>query len=44
MDELSNFKFAPSSLKKLEARLFEIADLVFTGWKYTLRGKKTFAQ
>ena len=31
MDELSAFKFAPSRLKELEKRLFNKADLVFTG-------------
>ncbi|MEO5984762.1 MAG: glycosyltransferase family 1 protein [Ferruginibacter sp.] len=31
MDELSNFKFAPAELKKLEEKLFLKADLVFTG-------------
>lgn len=31
MDELSAFKFAPSSLKKLEKELFGVADVVFTG-------------
>jgi len=40
MDELSNFKFAPSSLKKLEARLFEIADIVFTGGNTLYEAKK----
>jgi len=40
MDELSNFKFAPPTLKKLEARLFEIADLVFTGGNTLYEAKK----
>jgi glycosyltransferase involved in cell wall biosynthesis len=31
MDELSAFKFAPPSIKKLEKELFSIADVVFTG-------------
>src|SRR5688500_6931651 len=31
MDELSNFKFAPSSIKELEKELFNKADIVFTG-------------
>ena len=31
MDELANFRFAPSRLLELEAELFERADLVFTG-------------
>lgn len=31
MDELSAFKNAPPGLKRLEAELFETADLVFTG-------------
>lgn len=31
MDELANFKFAPPALREREARLFDMADLVFTG-------------
>ena len=31
MDELANFKFAPPELIKLEAELFAVADVVFTG-------------
>jgi len=31
MDELSNFKFAPDSLKQLERDLVGLADVVFTG-------------
>jgi UDP-galactopyranose mutase len=31
MDELSGFRFAPSSLKCLEAELMQAADVVFTG-------------
>lgn len=31
MDELANFRFAPTELADLEAELFEAADLVFTG-------------
>ncbi len=31
MDELSNFKFAPPSIKDLEKELFNKADIVFTG-------------
>ena len=31
MDELSNFKFAPESLKQLERDLVGLADVVFTG-------------
>ncbi|WP_084473988.1 glycosyltransferase family 1 protein [Deinococcus pimensis] len=31
MDELANFKFAPRALREREARLFRMADLVFTG-------------
>ena len=31
MDELANFDFAPAELPALEAELFEVADLVFTG-------------
>ena len=40
MDELSAFKFAPPELKKLEARLFESADLVFTGGYSLYQAKK----
>jgi UDP-galactopyranose mutase len=31
MDELSGFRFAPTELGRLEAELFEAADVVFTG-------------
>ena len=31
MDELANFKFAPSAIVPLERELFTVADLVFTG-------------
>ncbi len=31
MDELANFRFAPPKLIEFEKRLFEIADVVFTG-------------
>jgi UDP-galactopyranose mutase len=31
MDELANFRFAPPELTTLEAELFDIADVVFTG-------------
>ena len=31
MDELSHFRFAPAELKTLEAELFSLADVVFTG-------------
>jgi len=31
MDELANFRFAPAKLTDLEAELFGVADLVFTG-------------
>jgi UDP-galactopyranose mutase len=31
MDELANFRFAPSQLAELEAELFDVADLIFTG-------------
>jgi len=40
MDELSNFKYAPPSIKKMEARLFELADIVFTGGNTLYEAKK----
>lgn len=40
MDELSNFKFAPPALLENEARLFEKADLVFTGGQSLYEAKK----
>lgn len=40
MDELSAFKFAPPALKQTEARLFEKADLVFTGGQHLYEAKK----
>ncbi len=40
MDELSAFKFAPPELKTLEAALFQIADIVFTGGNALYEAKK----
>ena len=40
MDELSNFKFASPGLKENEARLFKIADIVFTGGHHLYAAKK----
>ena len=40
MDELSAFKFAPPSLKKNEAELFQKADVVFTGGQSLYEAKK----
>jgi UDP-galactopyranose mutase len=40
MDELSAFKFAPQSLKDYEQKLFEKADLVFTGGYSLYEAKK----
>jgi len=40
MDELSAFKFAPPSLKKNEAELFQKADVVFTGGHSLYEAKK----
>ena len=40
MDELSNFKFAPVTLKQLEAELFKKADIVFTGGHNLYQAKK----
>ncbi len=40
MDELSNFKFAPASLKELEQELFKKADVVFTGGHSLYKAKK----
>lgn len=40
MDELSLFKFAPPELVKNESKLFEIADVVFTGGKSLYEVKK----
>jgi len=40
MDELSGFKFAPPELKEREARLFEIADIVFTGGHTLFKAKR----
>ena len=40
MDELAAFKFAPSALKENEDKLFEKADLVFTGGYSLYEAKK----
>ncbi len=40
MDELSAFKFAPDELKDLERRLFDSADVVFTGGQSLYEAKK----
>jgi len=40
MDELSAFKFAPDDLKDLEKRLFNKADVVFTGGQSLYEAKK----
>jgi glycosyltransferase involved in cell wall biosynthesis len=40
MDELSAFKFAPPGLKENEDRLFQMADLVFTGGQSLYEAKK----
>lgn len=40
MDELSNFKFAPSGLKELENELIKNADVVFTGGNHLYESKK----
>ncbi len=40
MDELSAFKFAPPELHENEAKLFERADLVFTGGQSLYEAKK----
>lgn len=40
MDELSAFKFAPTSLKVLENQLLAIADIVFTGGNSLYEAKK----
>jgi glycosyltransferase involved in cell wall biosynthesis len=40
MDELSAFKFAPSELKDNEAKLLEMADVVFTGGFSLYEAKK----
>jgi hypothetical protein len=41
MDELSAFRFAPPALVELERRLFERADLVFTGGRSLYRAKRS---
>jgi UDP-galactopyranose mutase len=41
MDELSAFKFAPASIKSLERRLFNKADVVFTGGHTLYEEKKS---
>ncbi len=40
MDELSAFKFAPPELRELERRMFEKADIVFTGGHSLYERKK----
>jgi glycosyltransferase involved in cell wall biosynthesis len=40
MDELSAFKFAPEELKSLEKKLFQKADIVFTGGYSLYEAKK----
>jgi glycosyltransferase involved in cell wall biosynthesis len=40
MDELSAFKFAPPQLKDAERKLFETADVVFTGGHSLFQAKK----
>ena len=42
MDELSSFKFAPPALKEWEQKLFNIADIVFTGGMHLYEAKKKF--
>lgn len=44
MDELSNFKNAPKELKQYEQRLFEKADIVFTGGYSLYKAKKNAHQ
>lgn len=41
MDELSNFRFAPTQLPRLEAELFARADVVFTGGESLYESKRT---
>ncbi|RYY16780.1 MAG: glycosyltransferase family 1 protein, partial [Chitinophagaceae bacterium] len=40
MDELSAFKFAPHDIKEREAKLLEVADIVFTGGYSIYEAKK----
>ncbi|NIJ52800.1 glycosyltransferase family 1 protein [Dyadobacter arcticus] len=40
MDELSAFKFAPPELRALETKLFDIADVVFTGGHSLFESKR----
>jgi len=40
MDELTAFKFAPPSLKKMEEQLFAKADIVFTGGQSLFEAKR----
>lgn len=42
MDELSSFKFAPPALKDWEQKLFNKADIVFTGGMHLYEAKKKF--
>lgn len=44
MDELSAFKFAPPELKVFEEKLFEKADIVFTGGNNLYNAKKSHHQ
>ncbi|BBF70667.1 UDP-galactopyranose mutase [Sphingomonas bisphenolicum] len=41
MDELANFRFAPTQLADLEVELFDAADLVFTGGHSLYEAKRT---
>lgn len=41
MDELSSFKFAPPELKEWEQKLFNKADIVFTGGMHLYEAKKS---
>ncbi|REA63659.1 glycosyltransferase family 1 protein [Dyadobacter luteus] len=40
MDELSAFKFAPAEIIQLEKKLFEVADIVFTGGQSLYKAKQ----
>jgi glycosyltransferase involved in cell wall biosynthesis len=40
MDELSAFKFAPADIREREAKLLEVADIVFTGGQSIYEAKK----
>jgi UDP-galactopyranose mutase len=41
MDELANFRFASSEIGRLEAELFEVADVVFTGGHSLYEAKRS---